>query len=98
MRLIDADELIKDRVENDPVRIAAMCAPTVCDLDMLCERIDRESLGKPTPEEFNNGIYKAIEIIQDWKRNGLLRIAEEYERHTDIAPIVEKNITNRKTN
>ena len=29
MRLIDADELIKDRVENDPVRIAAMCAPTL---------------------------------------------------------------------
>ncbi len=29
MRLIDADELIKDRVENDPVRIAAECAPTV---------------------------------------------------------------------
>ena len=29
MRLIDADELIKDRVENDPVRIAAQCAPTV---------------------------------------------------------------------
>lgn len=28
MRLIDADELIKGRVENDPVRIAAMCAPT----------------------------------------------------------------------
>mgnify|MGYP005773570721 CR=1 FL=1 len=26
MRLIDADELIKDRVENDPVRIAAECA------------------------------------------------------------------------
>lgn len=25
MRLIDADELIKDRVENDPVRIAAEC-------------------------------------------------------------------------
>lgn len=24
MRLIDADELIKDRVENDPVRIAAI--------------------------------------------------------------------------
>lgn len=28
MRLIDADELIKDRVENDPVRIAAECVPT----------------------------------------------------------------------
>ena len=28
MRLIDADELIKDRVENDHVRIAAECVPT----------------------------------------------------------------------
>lgn len=27
-RYIDADELCKDRVCNDPVRIAAMCAPT----------------------------------------------------------------------
>ena len=32
MRLIDADELIKDRIENDPVRIAAMCAPTAYDV------------------------------------------------------------------
>lgn len=31
MRLIDADELTKDRVENDPVRIAAECAPTAFD-------------------------------------------------------------------
>lgn len=29
MRLIDADALMADRVENDPVRIEAMCAPTV---------------------------------------------------------------------
>ena len=29
MRLIDADVLIEGRVGNDPVVIAAMCAPTV---------------------------------------------------------------------
>ncbi|MBR1810774.1 MAG: hypothetical protein IJ766_03865 [Clostridia bacterium] len=29
MRLIDADELCKDRVSNDPVVIAAKCAPTI---------------------------------------------------------------------
>lgn len=39
MRLIDADELIKDRVENDPVRIAAMCAPTAYDVDKVVERL-----------------------------------------------------------
>lgn len=29
MRLIDADVLTEGRVDNDPVVIAAMCAPTV---------------------------------------------------------------------
>ena len=35
MRLIDADELIKNRVENDPVVIAATCAPTAYDVDKV---------------------------------------------------------------
>lgn len=39
MRLIDADELIKDRVENDPVRIAAECAPTAFDKDKVIEEL-----------------------------------------------------------
>lgn len=29
MRLIDAEELIEGRVDNDPVVIAAMCAPNI---------------------------------------------------------------------
>lgn len=29
MRLIDADEIIKNRVENDPIKLAVDCAPTV---------------------------------------------------------------------
>ncbi len=40
MRLIDADELIKDRVSNDPVVIAAKCAPTVYDVDKIMERLE----------------------------------------------------------
>lgn len=40
MRLIDADELIKGRVENDPVRIAAMCAPTACDVQEMIRELD----------------------------------------------------------
>lgn len=40
MRLIDADELIKDRVENDPVVIAAKCAPTAYDVDKVVERLE----------------------------------------------------------
>lgn len=39
MRLIDADELIKDRVENDPVRIAAECAPTAFDKEKMIKII-----------------------------------------------------------
>ena len=46
MRLIDADELIKDRVESDPVRIAAECAPTVFDKEKVIE-----GLRKYTAEE-----------------------------------------------
>lgn len=40
MRLIDADELMKDRVENDPVRIAAMCVPTAYDLDKVVKQLE----------------------------------------------------------
>lgn len=40
MRLIDADELMKDRTENDPVRIAAMCAPTAYDVNKVVEKIN----------------------------------------------------------
>ncbi len=39
MRLIDADELITGRVENDPVVIAAKCAPTAYDVDKVVEQI-----------------------------------------------------------
>lgn len=39
MRLIDADELIKDRVENDPVRIAVKCAPTAFDKEKVIEEL-----------------------------------------------------------
>ena len=41
MRLIDADELIKDRVENDPVRIAVKCEPTAFDKEKVIEEFDK---------------------------------------------------------
>ena len=40
MRLIDADELIKDRVGNDPVRIAVKCAPTAFDKEKVIEELE----------------------------------------------------------
>lgn len=39
-RLIDEDELIKDRVENDPVVIAAKCTPTAYDVDKVVGQLD----------------------------------------------------------
>lgn len=45
MRLIDADELIKDRVENDPVRIAVKCAPTAFDKEKVINEIHISSAG-----------------------------------------------------
>ena len=41
MRLIDADELTKDRVENDLVRIAAECAPTAFDKEKVIEELKK---------------------------------------------------------
>lgn len=56
-RLIDEDELIKDRVENDPVVIAAKCAPTVYDPDKVVEQLDTyitKLVGR------NSALYKTV--------------------------------------
>lgn len=42
-RLIDENELIKGRVENDPVVIAAKCAPTAFDPDRVVEQLEAYS-------------------------------------------------------
>lgn len=39
-RLIDEDELIKGRVENDPVVIAAKCAPTAYDPERVAAQLE----------------------------------------------------------
>ena len=39
-RLVDENELIKGRVENDPVVIAAKCAPTAFDPDRVVEQLE----------------------------------------------------------
>lgn len=77
MRLIDADELMKDRVENDPVVIAAKCAPTAYDVDKVGERLAacRKIMESPVQtecwgEECRSGdctvcaFEKAIEIVK----------------------------------
>lgn len=70
MRLIDEDELIKGRVENDPVVIAAKCAPTAYDTDKVVEQLEeeRENVGfvKATTEAsaYILGINDAIKIVK----------------------------------
>lgn len=70
MRLIDEDELIKGRVENDPVVIAAKCTPTAYDLDKVVEQLEeeRENVGfvKATMEvsAYIRGINDAIKIVK----------------------------------
>lgn len=69
-RLIDEDELIKDRVENDPVVIAAKCAPTAYDPDKVVEQLEekKENVGfiRATTEvsAYLRGINDAIEIVK----------------------------------
>lgn len=65
MRLIDANELMKDRVENDPIRIAAMCAPTAYDVDKVVERLKKE-FEKYYGNQWNEAPYlvNSIEIVK----------------------------------
>lgn len=69
-RLIDEDELIKGRVENDPVVIAAKCTPTAYDPDKVVEQLEeeRENVGfvKATTEAsaYIRGINDAIKIVK----------------------------------
>lgn len=44
-RLIDTEELIKGRVENDPVVIAAKYAPTAYDPDKVVEQLSNHFKG-----------------------------------------------------
>lgn len=71
MRLIDADELMKDRVNNDPVRIAAKCEPTAYDIDEKVSKLEElieENVGylRATPEasDYIKAIRDAIEIVK----------------------------------
>ena len=44
--------------------------------DKILERLEREIAGKPTPEEYNNGINRAYQIVQE--------VAEEFATDTNV--------------
>ena len=77
MRLIDADKLIKDRVENDPIRIAVECAPTA---------FDREKVRRQLIELRNEEIYKPDSI----DRYTEARTQGRYSAFLEAISIVEK--------
>ena len=77
MRLIDADLLIEDRVENDPVVIAAKCTPTAYDPEKVVEQLEKlkslvpvnrvlDDIINDKPKELGMLIAyrKAIEIVK----------------------------------
>ena len=44
--------------------------------DKILERLEREIAGKPTPDEYNNGINRAYQIVQE--------VAEEFATDTNV--------------
>ena len=44
--------------------------------DKILERLEREIAGKPTPEEYNNGINRAYSIVRE--------VAEEFASDTNV--------------
>ena len=84
MRLIDANELIKDRVENDPVRIAAGCAPTAFDKEKVIEELVelRQKEYSDSDEEIE--IIDGEEIYDEGRSQG------RFEAYHNAMKIVEK--------
>lgn len=50
-------------------------------IDKILERLEREIAGKPTPDEYNNGINRAYSIVQE--------AAEEYKKNDYVNEIQE---------
>ena len=64
-RLIDENELVKGRVENDPVVIAAKCTPTAYDPNKVVEQLEKE-FKKYYGENWNKAPYliRAFKIVK----------------------------------
>lgn len=77
MRLIDADELIKDRVENDPVRIAVQCAPTAFDKEKVIEKIKDESRAERLEDVSISGNVYGYNIERVINEEDVIEIVEK---------------------
>ena len=81
MRLIDADELIKDRVENDPVRIAVECAPTAFDKKKVIEELVELRKREYNESDEKTEIIDGEEIYDEGRSQGRF---EAYQRAIKI--------------
>ncbi len=71
-RLIDEDELIKGRVENDPVVIAAKCTPTAYDPDKVVEQLEElRKVEQDRPDDCDeDGCGDGEQIYDDGRSQG----------------------------
>ena len=71
-RLIDEDELIKGRVENDPVVIAAKCASTAYDPDRVVVQLEElQKAEQNRPDNCDeNGFGDGEQIYDDGRSQG----------------------------
>lgn len=72
MRLIDADVLVEGRVENDPVVIAAKCAPTAYDPDKVVVQLEElQKAEQNRPDNCDeNGFGDGEQIYDDGRSQG----------------------------
>lgn len=63
MRLIDEDDLTKGRVENDPVVIAAKCAPIAYDPEKVVAQLE-EHFNATNDKGARLAYHHAIEIVK----------------------------------
>lgn len=77
-RLIDEDDLTKGRVENDPVVIAAKCAPTAYDPDKAVTQLEERTAflkdctkyGNKTADQQSKSydtmmMYEVMDLVDD---------------------------------
>jgi hypothetical protein len=71
-RLIDEDELVKGRVENDPVVIASKCTPTAYDPDKVVAELEKLA------DKANDKILEAgeLQLYYDWYEDALRTAVE----------------------
>lgn len=86
MRLIDADGMTEGRVENDPVVIAAKCAPTAYDPDKVVVQLEElQKAEQNRPDNCDeNGFGDGEQIYDDGRSQG------RFEAFGEAIKIVKK--------